>query len=312
LIIKTRKKIKIIEVGPRDGFQNIKKYIPLQTKIEIISLLIKSGIRNIEITSFVSPKAVPQMKDSEQVARIVKSKNTQNINIIALVPNLYGAKLAKDLKVDCINFVVSTSEKHNMANMNRTIAESLDELKEIIKYYRQDKNSPQIKMGIATAFGCPFEGFQPVSKVLGIVNKAVEAGVRSFNFADTIGCANPAQVKRFWEGFLANSPKDINYGIHFHDTQGLGLANVIASLEYPIKWVESSFGGFGGCPFAPGAAGNIATEDLVNMLESMEIKTDNINKEILIKAVEILFPYDTNALNSHMYKALSSSEGKLK
>lgn len=269
-------------------------------------LLIKSGIKNIEITSFVSPKAVPQMKDSEQIVKTIKSKNIKDINIIALVPNLYGAKMAKDLQVNYINFVVSVSEKHNMVNMNMTVDESLNELERIVKYYKQDIDSPQIKMGLATTFGCPFEEvFQPVSKVLKIVNQAVEMGVKNFSFADTMGCANPVQVEKFWDNFLANSPNDINYGVHFHDTKGLGLSNVLVSLKYPIKWVESSFGGFGGCPFAPGAAGNIATEDLVNMLESMGIKIDSINKEILIKAVDILFPYDFNALNSHMYKVLS-------
>jgi len=302
------RKIDIIEVGPRDGLQNIKKYIPLEIKIRIIALLYKAGLRNIEVTSFVSPKAMPQMKDAYQLVEKVKEQKFSDLNIITLVPNLYGAKIAQELAVYRIVYIISVSEKHNQDNVRQTRNESFKQLEKIIQLYQEKEGSPQIKVGLATAFHCPFEGNQPVSKVIEMVGKLYEMGIRYFNFADTTGNANPLQVRNFWETLLPQCPNDLQYGIHFHDTKGLGLANTLVSLEYSIQWIESSFGGFGGCPFAPGAAGNIATEDLINMLEGIEIEYGGINKELIAEAVKEIYSYNPCALNSHAFKSLFSKD----
>ncbi|HER24463.1 MAG TPA: hydroxymethylglutaryl-CoA lyase [Candidatus Atribacteria bacterium] len=307
-----KRKISIVEVGPRDGLQNIKKYIPLIKKVNVIDFLYHSGLRNIEVTSFVSPKAIPQMKDAYQLVEKIKGLKFSDLNIITLVPNLYGAKLAQELAVNRITYVISVSEKHNQNNIHKTHNESFDQLGKIIQLYQEKKGSPQIKVGLATAFHCPFEGNQPVVKVSEMVGKLYKMGIRYFNFADSTGNANPLQIRNFWETLLPECPSDIHYGIHFHDTMGFGLANTLVSLEYPIQWIESSFGGFGGCPFAPGAAGNIATEDLINMLEGLEIQYGDIDKELISKAVKKIYPYDSHALNSHAFKPLFSKGQSIK
>lgn len=299
--MKLIKQFEIVEVGPRDGFQSIKKFIPFKLKMEIILLLINSGIKNIQIGSFVSPKAIIQMKDSYKIVKNIKSKNFKNLKLGVLVPNLYGAKIARELELEYVTFVFSVSEKHNLANVKRTIQESLLDLKNIIKIYKNEEKITKIKVDLATTFGCPFEGVQSISKVLELVKKVVSFGVKNVVFCDTIGVANPLQVEKFWNIFLKKAPEGINYGVHFHDTRGLGLANILISLQYPIKWVESSFGGFGGCPFAPGAAGNVATEDLLNMLEAAGVLNIKVNNKLLLEAVEKLLPYNREALNSHFY-----------
>jgi len=165
-------------------------------------------------------------------------------------------------------------------------------------------------VGLATTFHCPFEGNQPVQKVAEMLEKLYKMGIKFFNFADSTGHANPLQIRNFWETLLPECPGDIQYGIHFHDTMGFGLANTLVSLDYPIQWIESSFGGFGGCPFIPGAAGNIATEDLINMLEGLEVEYGDIsiNRELIAEAVKEIYPYDSYALNSHAFRPLFSRD----
>jgi hydroxymethylglutaryl-CoA lyase len=268
-------KANIIEVCPRDGFQNINEFIPTETKLKVIDGLVNSGFKKIQVTSFVHPKAVPQMKDAKEIAQTVIEKYP-NVDFTALVPNLFGAKAAYESGIKEISYVISASEAHNKENVRRTIEESFEGLAEIRNRFKD----LTLKLDIATAFGCPFLGEVPVSQVLKMIGTALKIGVDYIFLADTIGVANPKQVGETLEAVKDKYP-DRDFGLHLHDTRGMGLANVLVAIERGISTFESAAGGLGGCPFAPGAAGNIASEDLVNMLERMDISTGiDLNKLI--------------------------------
>lgn len=271
------KEVSIVEVGPRDGFQNVKDFIETEDKISIIKSLIDSGIKHIEATSFVHPKWVPQMKDSYKVVKEIKEYALEkDVELIALVPNKYGALKAKEAGIDTITYVISASESHNKNNVNRSINESFEELEEISKQIDKIK----IRLAIATTFGCPFGEEIPIKRIVEMAEKGLEVGVNKILLADTIGEANPLQVYNILK--KVKQSIDCEYlGMHFHDTKGMALANTLVSLEEGITYFESAVGGLGGCPYAPGAAGNIATEDLVNMLHSMKIQTQIDLKKIL-------------------------------
>lgn len=286
-------KVEIIEVGPRDGFQNIPTFIPTNTKLRIIDTLVNSGFKKIQVTSFVHPKAIPQMKDSKEVAETVVEKYPE-VTFTALVPNLYGAKSAYDSGIREISCVISASETHNKENINRSINESFEELAKI----RSELNDVRIKLDIATAFGCPFEGEIPIQKISDMIDIAYKIGVDYVYLADTIGVANPKQVESVLEHLNKSFP-DKNIGLHMHDTRGMGLANILTALQKGYTIFESAAGGLGGCPFAPGAAGNIATEDLVNMLESMGITT-NIKLDKLYDSTNLIKEHIKHNLTSHM------------
>jgi hydroxymethylglutaryl-CoA lyase len=286
--------VRIIEVGPRDGFQNISEFIPTEKKMKEIELLVKSGVKEIEVTSFVNPGAVPQMRDAVEVGAGSVEKYGDKARIIALVPNQYGAEQAVKCGIKDISFVVSVSETHNRNNVNRTKEKSLTELMHIIRSYPQLK----IRFCAATSFGCPFEGAIPEDSVKGLIHRAADLGVREIVLADTIGAADPVQTER-----LATSIKDtfpeLTVGLHMHDTRGLGLANMLAALSVGIERFETSVGGLGGCPFAPGASGNTATEDFLNMLSSMKIRTDVDMNQYMLAAAYVkhsIYP----ALTGHM------------
>ncbi len=288
------KKIDIVEVGPRDGFQSIKEWIPTELKLEIIDGLIESNFKKIEVTSFVSPKAIAQMKDAKEIMQsLLKKYSTRDIIFNALVPNLYGAKAAHDAGVDEITYVISASTSHNKANVKRTREESFAELKEIKKQFP----NLQIKFAIATVFGCPFDGNVPIDKVKWMIQNGLDVGVNEICLADTIGVANPLQMHKVLTNL--KSEFDENFSLHLHDTRGMGLANVVTAIECGVHKFESALGGLGGCPFAPGAAGNIASEDLINMLHSMNIQT-NINVEKLLSIVKIVKSKIKPILTSHM------------
>jgi hydroxymethylglutaryl-CoA lyase len=279
-IMKLPKSVEITDVGPRDGFQNIKTFIPTETKVRIIGELISSGLKRIELTSFVHPKAVPQMADSAEVLTTVKQQSGGQIRCIALVPNLFGAKRAIELGADEITFVISASEQHNMENTKQTVDQSLAAFKEVCGI----KGKVSVRLAIATAFTCPFAGIVSPDKVIRIIEAGKAAGADDFMLADTLGTANPAQVEGLLELLL---PKYGNqFVLHIHDTYGMGLANVLTSLNMGMTRFEASIGGLGGCPFAPGAAGNIATEDLVNMLHMMNIST-GIDLDRLVKTAQM-------------------------
>lgn len=262
-----KKRVNILEVGPRDGFQNLNQMLTTQQKLEIIDGLIESGIKELEVTSFVSPKAIPQMADAKEVAKYCLEKYPET-KIYALIPNLKGAQLAWEAGIRNVSYVISLSESHNKANINRTHEESFAELKELIETYP----GLNICVGLATVFGCPFEGIPKISDAVAFAEKLWDYGVRSINLADTIGIADPRQVRETVKA-MKEALSECEFQIHIHDTRNMGMVNTLAAIECGITTVQSTLGGLGGCPFAPGASGNTATEDLVYMLERMGYET---------------------------------------
>jgi len=255
--------IELYEVGPRDGFQNIDDYIPLETKLRIIEGLIESGLRHLQITSFVSPKAVPQMRDAREVASVCLDKYP-DADLFALVPNLRGAQAAWDAGITSVSYVVSLSESHNKANIRRSHEESFAELEAIIGTYPE----MDVCIDLSTTFGCPFEGMKDKSDVVPFLKPYVDIGIGMINLCDTIGIANPSQVRRVIESVQDTYPS-LDLQVHIHDTRNMGMVNTLAAIECGIDKVQSTLGGLGGCPFAPGASGNLASEDLAFMLAEM-------------------------------------------
>ena len=286
-------KVTLVEVGPRDGFQNIKEFIPTEIKLNIVDGLVKSGFKKIQVTSFVSPKAIAQMKDAKEIAAKVIAKYPE-VQFSALVPNAYGARAAKDAGIKEITYVISASERHNMENVRRTVAESFQGLREI----REEMPDMLIELDIATAFGCPFLGKTPIEDVLKMIDIALEIGVDGLVLCDTIGIANPLQTQEVIKSIRAEYP-ELEFGLHFHDTRGMGGANVYTALQNGVTWFESAIGGLGGCPFAPGAAGNIATEDLINMFNEVGIDS-GVNLDYLLDTVEIVKSDIKKDLTGHM------------
>lgn len=259
--------VKIQEVIPRDGFQMEKDFVPTDKKIGLINSLSKTGVHKIEVTSFVSPKAVPQLKDAGEVAEAIE--RNPDVTYVALIANLRGAERAIEAKMDEINLVMSASATHNKKNVNKTHEESLTEFKKMMEAVKE--TGIKVNGSVATAFGCPFEGDISEDAVLHFINTYLEMGMDSISLADTTGMANPVQVKRL-VAKVREQIGDTPLTLHFHNTRGMGLANVIAAIEAGATQFDASLGGIGGCPFAPGATGNICTEDLVHMLDEMGIE----------------------------------------
>lgn len=261
-------KIKVLECGPRDGWQNLKKVLPTEEKLKYIDGLFSCGIRSMEITSFVSPRAIPQMVDAGEVARYCVEKYPDK-ELVALIPNFKGAELAQAAGLKNLTYVISVSESHNKANINRTHEQSLEAYKEIRSAY-SDLN---IVVDLATTFGCPFEGkYNDPQAVVDFLKDYIDAGMTTCCLCDTIGIADPAQVKAVIGALKAAYPT-LNLQVHFHDTRGLGMVNTMAAIESGITEVQSALGGLGGCPFAPGASGNLSTEDMIWMLNEMGYET---------------------------------------
>jgi hydroxymethylglutaryl-CoA lyase len=262
------KKVVVTEVGPRDGFQIERDFIPTATKIALINQLVEAGVPRIEFSSFVSPRAVPQLADAAEVlAGIDRSKGTV---LIALVPNAKGAARAIEAGAGELCVFVSASETHNQKNVNRSVEESLHGFEEVMRLARA-AGTP-VHGAIATSFGCPFEGNVPVEQVGRIAARFQELGMVGVGLGDTTGMATPPLVAERCR-HLARHVPGLHVTLHFHDTRGLGLVNVMAGLDEGVDAYESSFAGLGGCPFAPGASGNICTEDLVNLLHELDIET---------------------------------------
>ena len=260
--------ILIQEVAPRDGLQIESRWVETGDKIRLIDSLSAIGFKRIEVSSFVSPKAVPALRDAAEVfAGIARSPGTV---YTALVPNRKGAELALAARADELNFVMSASETHNRANMNMTRDRSLTSLGEVVGAAR-DAGIP-VNATIATAFGCPFEGDQSTDKVIGIIKRYLDLGVAGVTLADTTGMANPSQVSRLVAQALILLPRE-KLTLHFHNTRGLGLVNVLAAYRAGARRFDAALGGLGGCPFAPGATGNVCTEDLVNLCHEIGLTT---------------------------------------
>jgi len=297
--MKMPQEVYIIEVGPRDGLQNIEQFLETEKKVQLIKLLAQSGLRRIEATSFVHPKAIPQFRDAkETISGVI---NLTGVELSALVPNLVGARNALESGIKELAFVFSISESHNKNNVNRTREESVQELENILSL-KKDNLDMKVRVSLATVFGCPFEGEVKVEETLRYIEKVKDLGVDTITLADTVGYGNPKQVRQIIKSCLSQFPS-ITFGVHFHNTRGLGLANVLVCLEEGVMIFDSSIGGLGGCPFAPGATGNISTEDLAFMFEGMGIKT-GVNIELLFEASRFLQNnLKDTPLSSHLFKA---------
>jgi hydroxymethylglutaryl-CoA lyase len=255
------------DVVTRDGFQIEPNFIPTDDKIALIDALSQCGYAKIEATSFTSPKAIPMLRDAEEVmGRITR---VPGVEYTVLVPNLRGAERAMESRADELNLVMSTSETHNLANLRMTRADSLAALTEVIKHV--DGRTP-INVSLSTCFGCPMEGDVPLAVVQHYAQRFAELGVRGLTICDTTGMAHPAQVSRMVAILLTQLP-DTQLTLHFHNTRGMGLANVLAAVEGGITRFDGSLGGLGGCPYAPGASGNICSEDAIHMLDAMGYDT---------------------------------------
>lgn len=260
--------VKVFEVGPRDGLQNESTLVATADKIRLIEALCSTGIKNIEITSFVSPKWIPQLADGLEVATQVKLPPA--VVASALVPNLKGYALAKQANLKEIAVFMSATETHSQKNINKSIDEAIETLKEVIKAARSD--GMLVRAYMSVVFVCPYEGPVSKEKVASVVSKLVALGIDELSLGDTIGAATPGQIAPLINLLTKEFPLP-NMALHFHDTRGTALANVLAGLDCGIKIFDASVGGMGGCPYAPGAAGNLATEDLVYMLDGLGIKT---------------------------------------
>jgi hydroxymethylglutaryl-CoA lyase len=256
------------EVGTRDGIQSLGAFVPTEHKIEMANLLARTGLTRMEVTSFVSPKAVPQMADAEQVMAGIE--RPAGVSWEVLVPNVRGTERALTTKPDRILVVLSASDAFNLKNIRMTIDDSLTSISQIIPMARA-ANVP-VMAAISTSFGCPYSGDVPEEQLQRVIARLLDAGADEISIADTTGMANPLQVERTVGNVLARWP-DTTFGLHFHNTRGMGLANVVAGLQAGVAIYDASIGGIGGCPFAPKATGNVSTEDVVHMLHEMGIET---------------------------------------
>ncbi len=262
--------VRIREVGPRDGFQNEPEVIATDDKVRLVEMLAATGLRRLEVTSFVRADVIPQLADGGEV--VERARIPEGVSVSVLIPNRRGleAALAHRDRIDEVNVFLSASESHNRHNVNRSVEESLSALEGVLGEARAA--GLRCEGVISTSFGCPYEGDVDPARVFEIAGRLAAAGAVEVGFGDTTGMANPAQVRAFFERAAAELP-EVELTAHFHNTRGQGLANVLAALEAGCESFESSFGELGGCPVPPGATGNIASEDLVSMLAEMGIET---------------------------------------
>ncbi|MGD9735100.1 MAG: hydroxymethylglutaryl-CoA lyase [Solirubrobacterales bacterium] len=275
--------VKLREVGPRDGFQNEPEVIATDDKVRLVEMLARTGVRRLEVTSFVRADVIPQLADGREV--LERAEIPDEVAVSVLVPNERGLESALGVRgrIDEVNVFLSASETHNRHNVNRSVAESLVGLERVIAAAREE--GLRVEGVISTSFGCPYEGEVAPERVLEIAAALAAAGAAEVGFGDTTGMANPLQVRAFFERAAAELP-EVELTAHFHNTRGQGLANVLAALEAGCASYESSFGELGGCPVPAGATGNIASEDLVSMLEEMGIETGVDLAALLAAAAE--------------------------
>ncbi len=263
--------IKIVEVGPRDGLQNEKSVLSTEDKLKFISLLAETGLKTIEITSFVKPEAIPQMSDAVELFKQVTAKFAKTgINFPCLVPNLKGYETAKSLGVKEIALFSATSDSFTKKNVNATVDETFEKMSEVASLALKD--NIRVRGYISTAFGCPYEGRMDVKKLLNVTERFFKLGAYEISVGDTIGVAVPTQVKDYIKELKKNFPVE-KLAMHFHDTRGMALVNIKTSLEEGITTFDSSAGGLGGCPYAKGATGNVATEDVWYLMQSLGLET---------------------------------------
>lgn len=272
--------VTVVEVGPRDGLQSVKQTMSTSAKVRWIHALAAAGLRRIQVGSFVSPRALPQMADCADVVR--HALTIPDLRVSVLVPNLRYAQLAFDVGVHALTIPVSVSEPHSVANIRKTHDEIIEDVRAIVALRDLRYPCTQIQVGLATAFGCTIQGAVPEDDVIRMARRVADCGVDSIHPSDTVGFASPTQIRRLIPR-LRDEVGDRCGGVHLHDTRGQGLANVVAALDVGVRAFDSSHGGLGGCPYAPGATGNIVTEDLVFLLESMGLRT-GVDIERLIEA----------------------------
>lgn len=269
--------VTVIEVGLRDGLQIIDKKVTTEDKLRLLKSLIETGLRDFEVTSFVHPKGVPQLSDAEEL--LLAAPRHTGVNYWALVPNEKGVERAVKCHLHGISVALSASESHNIANMRMSTEESIARIPRMVSLAREV--GLNVRAGIGTSFGCPFEGNVPPTRVIEIVSRFVDLGVDNILLADTTGMADPIKVTNLLQQVRFTFP-GITLAVHFHNTRGAGMANVLAALISGIAIFDSSIGGLGGCPFAPNASGNVCTEDMVNMFHQMGINTGaNVDKLII-------------------------------
>jgi len=289
-------RISLREVGPRDGLQN-EDPVPAGAKVDLINALSATGVGRIEAVSFVHPKAIPQMADADEVWARVNRADT--VRYSALVPNLRGAHRALDAGFTEIEAVVSASDTHNRKNVNRSTEQSLDEIAQIVELAHQRGATGQVI--VSTAWGCPYEGDVPAERAAAVAGRAVADGADSASFGDTTGMATPCRVQVLVGTFRSQHP-EIPLNLHFHNTRGTGLANVLTALDMGVADFDASVGGLGGCPYAPGASGNIATEELVHMVEDMGVAT-GVDLERLIEVAAVAETLVGHKLPSQVLRA---------
>jgi hydroxymethylglutaryl-CoA lyase len=292
-------RVRIREVGPRDGFQNEPDVIPTEDKVRLIDMLSTTGLRRLEVTSFVRADVIPQLADAEEV--LSRIRRPEEVAFSVLIPNERGLERAMGMRdrFDEVNLFLSASETHNRKNVNRTVEESLQGLEHTIATARDA--GLRCEGVIAVSFGCPYEGEVPLERVFGIAERLAAAGCEEVGFGDTTGMANPRQVHEFFSA-ATQRLGDVELTAHFHNTRGQGLANLLAALEEGIQSFESSFGELGGCPVPPGSTGNVSTEDVVSMLEEMGVVT-GIDLPRLIEASRSAQEVLGRPLGAHVLRA---------
>lgn len=289
-------RISLREVGPRDGLQN-EAPVPLEGKVALLDALSGTGVSRIEAVSFVHPRAIPQMADADEVWR--RATRNPDVRYSALVPNQRGAQRALDAGFTEIEVVLSASDTHNRKNLNRSTSESLDNVAELIDTVHAGGSTCQVV--VATSFGCPYEGDVPVRRVVDIAARALRDGADSISFGDTTGMATPTRVTALI-GEVRSTAPDAALNLHFHNTRGTGLANVLAAMQLGVTDFDASVGGLGGCPYAPGASGNISTEELVHMVEDMGVDT-GVQLEAMIDAARTAESIVGRELQSQVLRA---------
>lgn len=292
--------VTITDVALRDGLQIQPRTVPTDTKLALLDALLAAGVRSLEVGSFVHPGKVPQMADADQLFRHLPP--APGVEMMALVPNLRGARRAVDAGVRRVRTVLSCSEGHSRANTNRSVAEGIEETRQVVEMLRS-AGDVHITGALATVFVCPFDGIVPVEQVAYVVGALVDMGLDHISLSDTLGKANPDHVQRVVATMREAYP-EVAFGLHLHDTYGMGMANVMAGVREGVVQFDAALGGIGGCPFAPGAAGNIATETTVFMLEGMGIATGIDLERLRPAAVEL-----QKALGAPLESAVSRALG---
>jgi hydroxymethylglutaryl-CoA lyase len=292
--------VAIREVGPRDGFQNEPEVVPTDEKVRLVELLAASGLKRLEVTSFVRPDVIPQLADGAEV--LSRIDVSDDVSLSVLIPNERGLEnaLRQRDRFHEVNVFLSATESHNRANVNRSVAESLAGLERVLARAREE--GLRCEGVISVAFGCPYEGHVPAERVIEIARALRDAGAQEIGFGDTTGMANPAQVREFFPAVRSALGDEVELTAHFHNTRGQGLANVLAALDAGVRSFESSFGELGGCPVPRGATGNIATEDLVSMLHEMGVET-GVSLEGVLEAARAAQQVLGRPLSSHVLTA---------